>query len=322
MQNRFLQSPLILNTGRYFRYGATKHTYSRGLQSEAYSHNKQMNPSSTLNSRSVLFFGFPIALTFSLGVWQVKRLERKKQLIKERELSLHATPIDASQLLAGDSNTDFRRVSISGRFHHNLEMLVGPRSAPKGLPTPVLQWGGSSGLQVITPFELDDGNVILVNRGWIPQRLNERRKRKNPAVNPHPFLLNMDDMETQSYDDDDTTQQRTEIKSFTAVVRRRDERNRFTPENAPERNEWFYIDPQQMLEQCKGVEGTKHPVVVELLEPLSSTGWPHPRGFEEFMQFRTPPSTHVTYATTWFSLSAMLALLTRHRFRTRVRRTS
>lgn len=267
----------------------------------------------------MVFFGMPIAVTFSLGVWQVRRLKRKIRLIEEREKSLKAQALDAAEVFESTRDLDHRRVEISGRFLHDSEMLVGPRSAPKDLPTPVLQWGGSSGLQVITPLKLDDGHVILVNRGWVPQRLSNRSKRPSAAVSPNPFLTRIDDSSAmENYEDD--AEATSDRKTFTAIVRGCDEKNRFTPDNKPEKDEWYYVDPLAMMRAAGVGDADSKAVVVELLEPLPSSGWPHPRSYDEFLQFRTPPSTHVTYATTWFCLSAALALLTRNRLRELVRR--
>lgn len=274
-------------------------------------------PSGT-SIRSLLFFATPIALTFSLGVWQIQRLNRKLRLVEEREASLSAPPLEASALSNPLESLNHRRIDLSGRFLHQCEMLVGPRSAPKDLPTPVQQWGGSSGLQVITPFELDSGHVVLINRGWVPQRLATPAKRATAPVSPHTFITRFDEgTSVIEYQDGSAKSERCCLEG---VVRHGDEKNRFTPENDAQRGKWYYVEPRTMM-QAAGVEEGPD-VVVELLEPLPKGGWPCPRGYNEFLTFRTPPSTHVTYATTWFGLSAALALLTRNRLKQSARRSA
>ncbi|CDF33137.1 unnamed protein product [Chondrus crispus] len=279
---------------------------------------KQRAHQTGFSPQAALFFGVPIAVTFSLGVWQVRRLNRKIRLIKERENHLSAPPLAAADLFTASSDLDHRRVQVSGRFLHDAEITVGPRSAPKDLPSPVLQWGGSSGLQIITPMEMEDGKVILVNRGWVPQRLAQAPKRRHAVVSPHPFLTRVDSS-TPTCDYEDGATGKSSLKTFTAVVRGCDEKNRFTPDNQPAKGEWYYIDPDAILHAHELCDGDTRAVVVELLEPLPRGGWPHPRSYNDLLEFRTPPSTHVTYATTWFCLSAALALLTRNRFRQRGR---
>lgn len=275
---------------------------------------------------SSLFYGIPIAVTFSLGVWQVCRLERKKKLIAERAESLAAEPCSALMLRESSDVMDHRRVSLSGRLVHGREMLVGPRSAPKDTPSPVLQWGGTSGFQVITPFISDDGDIFLVNRGWVPQRLAHHVKRVGAAVTPHTFLQRVDNATVmQDYGDgeqDGIGGSESARVSFTAIVRGEDEKNRFTPENSPQTSEWFYVDADAMAEAAgvrSGNQGSAPVRVLELVEPLPVYGWPHPRSMADFLEFRTPPSTHVTYAATWFSLCLALSALTRNRLK-RVKR--
>lgn len=276
---------------------------------------------STTTLSAWLFFATPVVVTFSLGVWQLKRLSRKNQLIHFRHKQLSSAPVplvDVTTTPASGtidvSNTDFRTVRVRGRFLHHLEMLVSPRSAPKKLPPSVLQWGGSSGLLVITPCLLDSGHVVLVNRGWIPHRLVEGSKRPVAAVSPIP--VQSDQIATSPRRGEGKVNfGRSDIAEFTAVIQLQQERTRFTPSNDVLKNEWFYIDVPQMLGCCGVVDEMHVPFVVELIEPLPSNGWPFPRDVEQLEEFRTPPSTHVTYAVTWFSLSVALALLTRFRMR-------
>lgn len=134
----------------------------------------------------------------------------------------------------------------------------------------------------------------------------------------------------------------TETRARIVVVAKPaiEERNRFTPDNQPLSDEWYYIDAPAMRSALLARErsgppetaqlritGAKTPdlhaaeaaagiEVVELMQQ-ETVGWPHPRPDVEFSTFKTPPSTHITYSATWFSLSLALALLGRQRFRTK-----
>lgn len=272
-----------------------------------------LKPSWSKSSRSanntLLFFGAPVIITFSLGVWQVKRLYKKQELIHDRYNRIHQSPLTLDDL---DTLNDceFRVVQLRGKFLHDLEMLVSPRSAPKNLPPAVLQWGGSSGLQVVTPCRLDNGCIVLVNCGWIPHRLVDQNKRSNASVSPLPFLNNQ--LATMS---SDLWRDSSRDVQFTGVIRNDQERNRFMPQNNSDKNEWFYIDGRQMSQHCGFCESDRAPTIVELCEPIPPNGWPFPRSLDQYLEFRTPPSTHVTYAVTWFSLSAFLSIMMRFRFK-------
>lgn len=287
---------------------STKHGVETAARTSASARDRSGASEKSSRSASVLF-GVPIAITFSLGVWQLYRLRRKERLIDERKNRLSAPPIEADSLFE-NADTDHRRIRLSGQFLHEHEMLVGPRSAPNDVPMPVLQWGGSTGLQVITPFRTADGRIVLINRGWIPQRISIRSRRENAHVNPYAFLTKVDQQTTFHHYSDRSP--RSPQLSFVGVVRNTDERNRFTPENIPAKDEWFYVDADAMLRR-QGLEGCDR--IVELVEPYPQGGWPYPRGIELYAEFRTPPSTHITYAITWFSLSACIGLLTRFRVR-------
>jgi surfeit locus 1 family protein len=281
-----------------------------------------------------VFFGLPIAVTFSLGAWQVYRLDRKRKLIAVREEYLAQKPLDEESMTlqtATDSVPEFSRVILSGKFLHEREMLVGPRSPPMDVSSAVLQWGGSSGFQVVTPFITDSGRTMLVIRGWIPQRLADPRSRADAAVAPgrrggaSEAVNPTGEAGARQYlTSDDNV-------SLTAVVKAScEERGRFTPDNQPSTGDWYYVDASKMATSAGLTSGrgesdgpetvtTSSSVgnvpVVELLRPAPMEGWPHPRPESDYVTFRTPPSTHVVYATTWFSLSAALALLTRNRYR-------
>jgi cytochrome oxidase assembly protein ShyY1 len=304
-----------------------------------------------------LFFGLPVATTFALGVWQVRRLDRKRNLIADRVARLAEDPLTGAQLAAlalpgGDptgiaEQLDHRRVVLRGTFvvdksaggGRPVEMLVGPRPAPSDVPSSVLTWGGTSGFKVVAPFLTEQGRTVLVIRGWIPQRLASHEDRRAATVTPFGEPWEHADDETprrvesdrgEGLDGDDASA----TIAIQGIMRSAtEERNRFTPDNCPRTGDWYYIDAAQMADAISIADETRShgkqavasapgvdmPLVVELSTPTPPNGWPHPRPLDEYVTFRTPPSTHVIYAVTWFSLSAALALLTRQRYSLRAR---
>ncbi|MFE1439784.1 SURF1 family protein [Streptomyces sp. NPDC058739] len=97
-----------------------------------------------------------------LGFWQLHRHEHRVALNKVIADSLAAKPVPAESLTApGAEVTDadrFRRVTATGRFDTAREVVVRRRT----------NVDEKVGFHVLTPFVLDDGKVLLVNRGWIP----------------------------------------------------------------------------------------------------------------------------------------------------------
>ena len=148
---------------------------------------------SGLSSGGKVFFGSLCCGTFVLGVWQTQRYYEKIAWMSDREDQLKMAPV--TSIAAGISGIhhyqeQFRKWKLSGYFHHQGQVLVGPRSLPSGaLPTPKTKnrgvmgdnGGGAStagpqGYFVVTPFTVTEEDAtststrtVMVNRGWIPK---------------------------------------------------------------------------------------------------------------------------------------------------------
>ncbi|MET7700642.1 SURF1 family protein [Streptomyces sp. NPDC005485] len=97
-----------------------------------------------------------------LGFWQLHRHEHKVALNKVISDSLSAKPVPAESLTSPGHHIRhddlFRRVSAKGTFDTAHEVVVRRRTNSDD----------EVGFHVLTPFVLDDGRVLMVNRGWIP----------------------------------------------------------------------------------------------------------------------------------------------------------
>ncbi|MGA5414894.1 SURF1 family cytochrome oxidase biogenesis protein [Streptomyces pseudogriseolus] len=98
----------------------------------------------------------------ALGFWQMSRYDERSarnQLVTD---ALAADPVPVEKLAApGHAVTRaerYRTVTATGRFDTDAEVVVRRRTNADE----------EIGFHVLTPFVLDDGNVLLVNRGWIP----------------------------------------------------------------------------------------------------------------------------------------------------------
>lgn len=97
-----------------------------------------------------------------LGFWQMHRYEERSarnQLVTD---ALNSKPVPVERLTSpGHTVTKeqrYRNVTATGRFAPEREVVVRRR----------VNDSGEVGFHVLTPFVLDDGKVVLVNRGWIP----------------------------------------------------------------------------------------------------------------------------------------------------------
>lgn len=91
----------------------------------------------------------------ALGTWQVHRGQAKQVLLDQVALSAHAPLQDFNgQQMVADSITHVR---VSGRYEATRQLLLDNQSHAQ-----------KPGYQVWTPLRLASGEMILVNRGWIP----------------------------------------------------------------------------------------------------------------------------------------------------------
>jgi surfeit locus 1 family protein len=98
-----------------------------------------------------------------LGLWQLERKAQKADLF---ERFANAPSMGIEQALT--ERSDLARIDAFGRYDPERHILLDNRI-----------WNGRAGVHALTPFELTDGRVLLVNRGWLPLRPD---RRSLPAV--------------------------------------------------------------------------------------------------------------------------------------------
>ncbi|GAA2454826.1 SURF1 family protein [Streptomyces glaucus] len=103
-----------------------------------------------------------IPTMIELGFWQLHRHEHRVALNRVIADSLAAKPVPAESLTSPGAKVErenlYRRVTAKGRFDTADEVVVRRRTNADD----------EVGYHVLTPFVLDDGKVLVVNRGWIP----------------------------------------------------------------------------------------------------------------------------------------------------------
>ena len=96
-----------------------------------------------------------------LGLWQLHRLDGRKEANAEISAAEAAPPRPLPVLLAGTNDPTslrFRPTVTTGTYDPAHEVLLYGRSSVQGEP----------GDQVLTPLRLADGRGLVVDRGWIP----------------------------------------------------------------------------------------------------------------------------------------------------------
>ena len=109
----------------------------------------------------VLTIVFAVACA-ALGTWQLNRRAEALAEVARIDANYDADPVPVAEALpdpaAFDVDQRWQVVALSGTYLADEEVVV--RNRP---------FEGSTGFEVMTPFELDDGTVFMVDRGWIAQ---------------------------------------------------------------------------------------------------------------------------------------------------------
>ena len=111
----------------------------------------------------------------NLGFWQLRRLEERRDFNAEVEAAYDAAPValdrlvdpawraDESGVVAVDeSGIVWRPVTVSGIYEESASLRVVNRS----------QYG-RAGDNLVAPLRLDDGRVVLINRGFVPLGIDD-----------------------------------------------------------------------------------------------------------------------------------------------------
>ncbi len=218
-----------------------------------------------------VFSALAVAFLLFLGTWQVQRLAWKENLMAQvaARADQPAKTVQALPPLAALSaqSHDYMAVQLSGRWlyerqHYWFAQIMTP---PNGFPH-----ADRIGFHVITPLLLADGQVVMVDRGFIPNRLKDQPARYNNAP-----------------------------QTFIGRLRWPSPRGRFDNPDQPQQGLWYVRDPQAMA-QSVGLQ--TFPFLIDQVTPVDR--WP--LAGQTRMVFA---NRHLEYAVTWFSLAAILVII-------------
>jgi surfeit locus 1 family protein len=134
-------------------------------------------------------------------------------------------PKSTFRSLSAISDFVHRKVLLRGKWDNRYSMLLGPRVRD-----------GASGFHLVTPLVRKDGSTILVDRGFI----------NNECVRHA----------TQRAEDEHEVE-------VIGVLRTSQTRNSFTPDNNPQKNEWYWADVDAMSQYAGGEPAGVQAVYVE-----------------------------------------------------------
>lgn len=200
----------------------------------------------------------------TLGTWQLQRLAWKEGLIAERQSKLALAPIQVSIPLDAKP-APFRRVVVEGRFLHDKEIFVGPRS-----------FRGRPGWHVVTPLQYRSGEIVLIDRGWVPQSRRDVEKRQSA--------------------------QKTGFVSVVGISGWPRKLGYFEHQNAPEKNQWFRVAPDAMAAKLKLEQVAAYWIIADAT--ANPGGFPIGGG-----GIKLPANNHLQYVLTWYGMALGLLVL-------------
>lgn len=204
-----------------------------------------------------------LAILLALGFWQLHRLKWKEGILARIAAAEHepALPMPANP-------PPYTKVFLRGHF------LPGPR-ALYGDDVRYRAWGGIEGGQLIVPFRADNGTLVLVDRGWVPDA--KRDSVPNPAGE-------------------------TRVVGF---ARPPDHKSMFGVADDPVTRQFFTLNPARIA-TVLGV-GKVAPYTLVVLgpkPPADKIAYPQPA-----QHLPHPRNQHLSYAMTWFGLAGALAII-------------
>jgi len=214
----------------------------------------------------VLFLGF-----FALGTWQVQRRAWKLDLIERVNQRVSAPAIDAPAPpdwpRVSAANNEYRHVRLTGRFMAGHDVRVQAVTAI------------GSGFWLLSPLQLADGSVVLVNRGFVPPQWTPASSR-TPGVDADALV------------------------TVTGLLRLTEPGGGFLRANDAAAERWFSRDVAAVA-QARGLRWVA-PYFVDA--GAAAAGTPSdpaaPVGGLTVIAFY---NNHLVYALTWFVLALMVA---------------
>jgi surfeit locus 1 family protein len=216
---------------------------------------------------TLVFVGF-----IALGTWQVHRRAWKHELIARVDTRVHAQPLDAPgrgqwpQVSA--ANDEYRRVKLTGSFLQEKSVRV-RASTELGM-----------GSWLLTPLRTNDGDIVLVNRGFVSPTWCAGKATCAPGP--------------------------AGVTRVSGLLRISEPKGAFLQKNDAAGDRWFSRDVAGIA-AAKGL-GDVAPYFVDAdaaSSPGRGEGNDGPVGGLTVIAF---PDNHLSYAITWFTL-ALLTLV-------------
>lgn len=214
----------------------------------------------------LLFTIVGLVILIGLGNWQMERKAWKANLIDLVNKRIVSPASSLEEVVALSKDLDairFQPVTVRGVFEHTQERHY------------FLPFKGKVGWHVITPLKTEAGDVVLIDRGFVPEGLKDASLRSKGLVEG-PQVIE-------------------------GLVRLSEEGNYFSPLNDVRGNKWYVRDVQELYASLKGDVKRSFPFMIDQKRIETSGEWPRP-GVTK-VKFS---DKHLGYALTWYGLALTL----------------
>lgn len=209
-----------------------------------------------------------LAILIGLGTWQLQRKAWKDGLLAQIAERMTAAPVPFDEALTRarkGEDLEYTRVSVAGRWLPAREWhLWTPTTAGPG-------W------HVYAPLVTSAGPIVIINRGFVPDA------RRDPATRPEP-------------------DQQGDVQ-IVGLLRKPEVKGMFTPDNAPDRNAWYWRDLDGM---ANALPANVRSAVAPFFLDAEKSPAAAPLAPEGGVTRLDIPNNHLQYALTWYGLAATL----------------
>jgi len=205
-----------------------------------------------------------LMVLIGLGSWQVERLHWKQNLIATLHERMQQAPVDVLSLDKTIADEfDYRHATARGVFDYGHEFYLSATSLD-----------GQGGYHVLTPLRLENGQYLLVDRGWIPY---DRKGKADGFGRPQG------------------------AQTLQGILRL-PQHSWAQPANRPASNDWYWIDLPMMAKET-GIPNFQPYILA--IDAAADTGT-YPIGGQTRLDL---PNNHLQYILTWYGLAVALTII-------------
>ena len=207
------------------------------------------------------------AVLVGLGTWQLQRKAWKDALVDRIAARVQAPPLPFDAVLArarSGEDLEYTRVAVTGRWLPAQEwhLWVATSAGP--------------GWHVYAPLLTAAGPVVIVNRGFVPDARRDPASRPELGGGAEAHVV--------------------------GLLRMPEAKGAFTPDNAADRNIWYWRDLGGMARTLPAGTGVA-PFFLDAVKNGAAAQAGAPEGGVTRLDI---PNNHLQYALTWYGLAATL----------------